>query len=328
MFRMNGTPRAHGCAGAVSLRFARCSAHGCAGAGPLGFARRLTHALALVFFTTGLVFAKAPDSAIPSARYMANEGLMVVQGETKVVFDPLFRNSYGQYQLLPKEMEDALFAGEPPFDGIDAVFVSHYHGDHFSPVDMLRLLVEQPGIRLYAPAQAVTVLRSIAGKQDEKVLDRVNTVELAYKDAPVTLEMEGLIIEAVRIPHSGWPNGRLDVENISWRVTLNETTTVLHMGDADPNDIHFERDSAYWDKRHTHMAFPPYWFFSSTQGPGILKNRIKPDHSVGIHVPVSISKTPSLRPQALRDVDLFTEPGETRDIYSVVPLIVEEVIEN
>ena len=191
----------------------------CRGAVSLSFARRLPLALALVFFATGFVFAKAPDSALPSARYMANEGLMVVQGETKVVFDPLFRNGYGQYQLLPKEMEDALFAGEPPFDGIDAVFVSHYHGDHFSPVDMLRLLVEQPDIRLYAPAQAVTVLRSIAGEQDEKVLDRVKAVELAYKDAPVTLEMEGLIIEAVRIPHSGWPTGRLDVENISWRVT-------------------------------------------------------------------------------------------------------------
>lgn len=259
---------------------------------------------------------------------MANEGLMVVQGETKVVFDPLFRNGFGQYQRLPKEMEDGLFAGEPPFDGIDAVFVSHYHADHFSPVDMLRLLVEQPGIQLYAPAQAVTVLRSIAGKQDEKVLERVSAVDLAYKDAPVTLEMEGLIIEAVRIPHSGWPTGRLDVENISWRVTLNETTTVLHMGDADPNDIHFERDSAYWDKRHTHMAFPPYWFFSSTQGTGILNNRIKPDHSVGIHVPKSISKTPSLRPEALRHVDLFTEPGETRDIHSVKPLVVEEVTGN
>ena len=191
----------------------------------------------------------------------------------------------------------------------------------FTPITNL---AEQPRIHLYAPAQAVTVLRSVAGKQDEKVLDRVTAVELAYKDAPVTMEMDGLIIEAVRIPHSGWPEGRLDVENISWRVTLNETTTVVHMGDADPNDVHFERDSAYWDRRHTHMAFPPYWFFSSTEGPAILEDRIKPDHSVGIHVPVSIPKAPSLRPRALRGVDLFTEPGEKRDIPVSVPLVIEE----
>ena len=84
----------------------------------------------LQLFTIGFVFAQAPDSTATnsSAQYLANEGLMVVHGETKVVFDPLFRNSYGQYQLLPKPMEEALYAGAPPFDGIDAVFVSHTPG--------------------------------------------------------------------------------------------------------------------------------------------------------------------------------------------------------
>ena len=269
-----------------------------------------------LLFSAGIAFAQIPgsDTTTSTAQYLANEGLMVVHGETKVVFDPLFRNSYGQYQLLPKPMEEALFAGTPPFDGIDAVFISHYHGDHFSPEDILRLLKGQLGIRLYAPLQAVTGLRSVAGEQDGPVLDRVTAVDLAYKDAPIALEMEGLVIEAVRIPHSGWPTGRLDVENISWRVTLNETTTVLHMGDADPNDVHFERDAAYWDKGHTHMAFPPYWFFMSPGGRGILKTRVKADHNVGVHVPVSVPADSARRPVELRGYDLFTEPGESREI--------------
>ena len=290
---------------------------------------RLPSLLALLLITSGIAIADGSDFGTNTsiAHYMANEGLMVVNGDTKVVFDPLFRNGYGQYQLLPKEMEEALFAGAPPFDGIDAVFVSHYHGDHFSPEDVLRLLKVQPGIQLYAPGQAVSGLRSVAGVQDERVFERVTAVDLAYKDAPVTLEMDGLLIEAVRIPHSGWPTGRVDVENISWRVTLNETTTVLHMGDADPNDVHFARDAAYWDKRHTHMAFPPYWFFGNNQGPGIIENRIKPDHSVGVHVPVSIPKDPALRPAELRAYDLFTNPGETRDISVGVALPMQEIIE-
>ena len=276
--------------------------------------KRLPHALILVLITTGIAFAKAPGSATPSAHYMANEGLMVVQGETKVVFDPLFRDGFGQYQILPKDMEDALFAGMPPYDGIDAVFISHYHGDHFSPTDMLRLLRNQPGIHLYAPTQAVAGLHDVASVEDERVFERVTAVDLAYKDKPVMLETEDLRIGAVRIPHSGWPTSRLEVENISWRVTLDETTTVLHMGDADPNDVHFERDAAYWENDHIHMAFPPYWFFSSNFGPGVLENRIKADQSVGIHVPVSISKTRSLRPPELRAYDLFTQPGEKREI--------------
>ena len=278
--------------------------------------KRLFTPLALLFFTTGIAHAQLPDSTTTaaSAQYLANEGLMVVHGETKVLFDPLFRNGYGHYQLLPRPMEEALFAGAPPFDGIDAVFISHHHGDHFSPADILRLLKDQPGIQLYAPSQAVMGLHQVAGVQDQKVFDRVTAIDLAYKDLPVTLEMEGLLIEAVRIPHSGWPTSRLDIENISWRVTLNETTTVLHMGDADPNDMHFERDAAYWDKTHLHMAFPPYWFFGSAGGREILENRLKPDHSVGVHVPVSIPADPALRPVKLRGYDLFTRPGESRVI--------------
>ena len=268
----------------------------------------------LLFLLFTAVVQAQPARSNAVASYLANEGLMVAQGQIKVVFDPLFLNSYGQYQLLPKPMKEALFAGEPPFDGIDAVFISHHHGDHFSPADILRLLKQQQRIRLYAPAQAVTAMRELASTDDGSVFDRVTAVELAYKDAPVTLNMEGLVIEAVRIPHSGWPTSRLDVENISWRVTLNGSTTVLHMGDADPNDVHFERDAAYWDKRHSHLAFPPYWFFSSTYGPDILQNRIKPGHAVGVHVPVSIAKTPSLRPVELRHHDLFTQPGEEREI--------------
>jgi L-ascorbate metabolism protein UlaG (beta-lactamase superfamily) len=274
--------------------------------------RSLLCVLLLIFSGVGSL-TQAHDS---SAHYMANEGLMVVHGDTKIVFDPLFRESYGQYLLPPEAMEQALYGGMPPYDGIDAVFISHHHGDHFSPADILHLLKAQPGIRLYAPNQAVVALREVAGANDGAVFERVTAVNLAYKDAPVTLEMEGLLIEAVRIPHSGWPTGRVDIENISWRVTLNEDITVLHMGDADPNDVHFARDAGFWAKNQPHMAFPPYWFFSSASGLEILQQRIQPARSVGVHVPVTIPADPLLRPAELRGHDLFTVPAETRTIPS------------
>ncbi len=265
---------------------------------------------------SSLAFAQTPaaEANHPHARYLANEGLMVVHGDTKVLFDPLFRKSFGQYQLLPEPMQQALYAGKPPYDGIDAVFISHYHGDHFSPADILHLLKAQPGIVLYAPTQAVVALHDVAAKDDADVFDRVIAVDLVYKQTPVTLEMEGLLIEAVRIPHSGWPGSRREIENIAWRVTLDDTTTVLHMGDADPNEVHFADDAAFWDKNHPDMAFPPYWFFTSRMGNGILKKYIQPTRSIGVHVPRSVGHNPANRPAALRGYDLFTRPGESRRI--------------
>jgi len=264
--------------------------------------------------TTLLLTHQTAVAQEASAYYMANEGMLVTQGDTKILFDPLFRDGYGQYLLLPEEMEAALFAGSAPFDGVDAIFVSHYHGDHFSPEDILRLLQTQTEIHLYAPMQAVIMLRTEASDGNDAVFDRVHPVTLAYQDPPVSMEMAGLFIEAVRIPHSGWPTGRLDVENIAWRVTLNEQTTVLHLGDADPNDQHFARDAAYWDRTPTHAAFPPYWFLDSNYGQEILRDRIKARRSIGIHVPTTIPADPLQRPFSLRNQDLFVNPGETRAI--------------
>ena len=250
------------------------------------------------------------------AHYMANEALMVVHGNTKVMFDPIYKNSYSNYMLLPQEMEDALFAGDPPYDGLDAIFISHYHGDHFTPEDVLRFMNARPDVDMYAPSQAVVALRTIATAADQNIFDRVKSVDLEYKDAPISLVVENLEIEALRIPHSGWPTGRLDVANIVWRVTLDEATTVIHLGDADANDIHFSTDPEFWSSKQPDIAFPPYWFYSSNDGLNILSSKIGAQQSVGIHVPTAMSNDASLRPAELRDVDLFTVPGETRAISS------------
>ena len=43
-------------------------------------------------------------------------------------------------------------------------------------------------------------------------------------------------------------------------------------------------------------------------------------------MPVSVSRNPALRPAELRGFDLFTEPGERRDIPLMVPAGVEGVV--
>jgi L-ascorbate metabolism protein UlaG (beta-lactamase superfamily) len=246
------------------------------------------------------------------AHYLANEGVLIVSGETRIVFDPLFRNGFDTYRLLPPELERALFAGEPPFTGLDAVFISHYHEDHFSPADILRLLRERPEIHLYAPARAVSEIRKLAPDAND-VFSRVTEIRLAYKDAPFTIESGGLVVEAVRIPHAGWPDRQVDTENLVYRVTLDESTTVAHLGDADTSFVHFENDAAYWGRRGLDMAFPPYWYFASDDGRRVLDERLKPAHSVGIHVPVEMT-SPEKRPPELAHRDLFVTPGEIRDI--------------
>lgn len=239
---------------------------------------------------------------------------MIERGETKVVFDPLLRNDFDTYDSLPAEIETALLEGIPPWDGIDAVFISHHHEDHFDPSMLLTLLIAQSQIELFAPEQAAAAIRELVTDRNEPALDRIHGLSLANGEAAADVELGSLLVEAVRIPHAGWPDRHSHVENLVFRVTLDSATTVMHFGDAEPGDEHFATEAEHWRERHTHLAMPPYWFFLSSQGRRILEERIGADHEVGMHVPTRISDDSAERPEALQDVDLFSKPGEVRRI--------------
>ena len=248
------------------------------------------------------------------ATYLANAGVMIERGTIKIAFDPLFHNDFDIYDHVAAETESALIAGTAPWDSIDAVFISHYHEDHFDPALILKLLNAQITIELFAPEQAADAIRALVDDPDDAVLKRVHGLALENGEGPIDIKLGALLIEAVRIPHEGWPDYHENVENIVFRVTLGNQTTVLHFGDADPNDEHFVQHAEHWRERHTHFAMPPYWFFFSGEGRGILEDRIDASHTIGVHVPTKVPDDPESRPGELQGFDLFTRPGEMRKI--------------
>jgi L-ascorbate metabolism protein UlaG (beta-lactamase superfamily) len=244
-----------------------------------------------------------------SITYVANEAVLITNGDKKVLFDPFFHQAFGIYQLVPQDTKQAIFNGVPPFDNITAIIISHAHNDHFDADEVLKYLQQYPNTKLIAPQQAVTEL--IALSAAKQILPQVTSVKLAFNQAPKTLEVAGLLIDAVRIPHAGWP-GRADIENLVFRVTLkNQDTsvTVMHMGDADPDDNHYLQYKDHWQKTVTDKALPPYWFYFSAEGMAILRDILNVKKSIGIHVPIKI-------PSQLKSSgqDYFSKPGEIRKV--------------
>ncbi|MFT5574297.1 MAG: L-ascorbate metabolism protein UlaG (beta-lactamase superfamily) [Cryomorphaceae bacterium] len=243
--------------------------------------------------------ARSSIESTSSVIYLGNEGLLVQHGDTKVLFDPFFHNAFNTYQLVPDNIRKALFSGEPPYDNISAIFVSHAHGDHFSADDVADFLQKNPNTSVIAPRQAIDKL-----DLPKQAKANIVAVDLAYQDAPVYQKIGKLEFDAVRIPHAGWPQ-RAEVENIIFRVRLEGELTVVHMGDADPDDAHFKPLIEHWEKKSIDAAFPPYWFFVSRSGPMILKDRVKAKINIGIHVPI---KVPFDLFQS--GEQYFTEPGK------------------
>ncbi len=234
--------------------------------------------------------------------YLGNAALMVESGDNKVLFDPFFHSHFNIYQLVPEEIENAIKQGVSPYNEITAIVISHAHGDHFAAQDVADYLHKFPHVKLYAPQQAVEELITL--RMENSVQERIHGFDLALGDQPKQVIHDGLLIEAARIPHAGWP-GRADVENLVFRVTIADKLTVMHLGDADPNNKHYVPFFSHWHKRKTHTAFPPYWFFLSSQGNAILENTLNAEKHIGVHVPVKI-------PQTLIDSkkSFFSQPGE------------------
>ena len=245
------------------------------------------------------------------AKYLANAGVLITHGDTKIVFDPLFDNGFNTYELVPKDIEKALFDGAPPFDGLDAVFVSHNHGDHFSPERMVQLLSAHPDLQFFGPPQAIDAMPVDAA--DGAMADRLHVIDLTVGDQ-YTMSIEGIEVNAVRLPHSGWPNRHADIQNIAFKVSLNDAATVLHMGDAHTDPKVFDRQAEYWAERQLDLAMPPYWYFMSGGGKKILEDHIQAGETIGVHVPANIPDSPAQYPDELQGRMLFSIPGEEKRI--------------
>jgi L-ascorbate metabolism protein UlaG (beta-lactamase superfamily) len=268
--------------------------------------------LVLLFMCIAMQGRAHQDAA--SVTYLGNEAILVTGQAGKVLFDPFFHTNFGIYQLVPDEIKLAVMQGTAPYDDINAIVISHAHGDHFAAEEVLSYLQTFPQTKLIAPKQAVDkVLALLKGEQGAKQIEgQMHSVDLVLGDEPVMVQTAMMSFEAVRIPHSGWP-GRAEIQNMVFRVTLGKSAegalTVMHMGDADADDGHYLPHKQHWQKRLTDMAFPPYWFYASAEGNDILNEIINAKQSVGLHVPLVVPN--SLKHSAH---DYFSKPGELRDI--------------
>jgi len=262
-----------------------------------------------VIFMLALSGEAFAHDAKSKAHYIANEAVLIRHGDTKIMFDPLPLSGFGVYPETPEAHIAQMMAGEGNYAGIDAVFISHAHSDHFSAAKMITYLTNNPDVTLIAPQQALEMMIEDEN-WDADLQARMTIVDMEAGDAPEFIKVGDITATAVRIPHAGWPAPkRASIQNMVYRVTLSDGATVIHMGDADPRRQHFIAHKDHWEETRTDTAFPPYWFLTSSAGRYILSDEMNVEKSIGIHVPLEI-------PQDLKESgqDYFSVSGETREI--------------
>ena len=244
-----------------------------------------------------------------SAEFIAHAAVMVESGPTKILFDPIFDKDYGSFQLVAQETQQLMMSGQAPFDGVDAVFVSHAHGDHFAAGLMIDYLIANPEVKLFVPEQALTRLQEDT-RWDAALEARTQSDEIALNaslEGAFDLGGERVDVTRLRLPHAGGER-QAKIENLVYRVSLSPEATVMHLGDADPDKDALSVQAPLFNKTLSDMAFVPFWFIGEAVDPA-YNSLLNTEHVIGVHVPKNV-------PDSLVNsgADYFSVPGERREI--------------
>lgn len=248
-----------------------------------------------------------PDSEL-NLLFVANEGVLVSTQSNKVLIDALFTRPNPAYAAPPVDMLDQMETGQPPFDGVDVVLVTHNHPDHFEAASAGRFLTQNPRAVLVVPADAAGTLRDSLPQWDS-ISDRVISIGLDPGES-VEQAIGGVTVTAYRTLHSGQ---RDTPQNLMYLIEM-EGRTVFHEGDSDGHPDTFSLFDL--SDKQIDLALVHFWFPTNLEAERTLREILRADHVGLFHFPLSLMESaPETLAQVMPDyTDMFllTNPGERK----------------
>lgn len=236
----------------------------------------------MVVLLTVLASAGVPPQAQAPQRhqgvtvtFLANEGVLLTAGDRKVLIDALFEKYKTGFALPPDSTRAALAAARAPFNDVDAVLFTHYHGDHFHPAPLAAHMRANPRATLLTSRQVIDSLSGRLSARDP-ITRRFRARSLA-RGAKHREVINGISIDLLGLPHGGRP----DVQHLGFIVELGGRR-VLHLGDADFNARTFA--DLRLDTMRIDVALVPDWALLDGPSRQIVQRWIRPRQIVAIHV--------------------------------------------
>ncbi len=205
--------------------------------------------------------------------------LVSVDGRHFLIDAPI-RDGIAPYPTSPPEERVRLEAARPPYDGVDAILITHWHEDHFSAegiaahlsANQRAIVISSPEvidrIRAVAPRLPASRFRPSLPAPGQSAIDRVG-------DVPVRV---------LRIRHN--PTRRLPEQHVGF--LIGETRAVLHVGDADPVAGNF---AVLATTPRVDLALLPYWYVLTENSRQMVTTAIAPRRIVAMHLPVAETDT-------------------------------------
>jgi L-ascorbate metabolism protein UlaG (beta-lactamase superfamily) len=221
--------------------------------------------------------AEALDSLGPpiELRYVANAGVLVTKDGTSVLIDAPIRGGIPPYATSDEAEREKLERALPPYDRVEAILITHWHEDHFSPEAVAEHLRHNPrAVVISSPEIIERVRRSVSS---DVAPERFRPV-LPEPGAAERVMVGQLPVTVLRLRHN--PTRRLPEQHIGF--LLGDQDVVLHSGDADPSADNF---SVLRTLPAVDLALVPFWYVLTEANRAFVRETIAPGRIGALHLP-------------------------------------------
>ncbi len=244
--------------------------------------------------------ADALDSAdAPELRYVANAGVLVTVDGRRFLIDAPIRQGIAPYPTSPAEEQHRLEGARPPYADVDAILITHWHEDHFSPEAAAAHLMHNPRALFVSSPEVVERLRAAAPDLPAARLRAVlpapgHSEDVRIGDVPVRV---------LRVRHNA--SRRLPEQHVGF--LIGDRTAVLHVGDADPTAQNFALLRAL---PKVDLALLPFWYVQDVTNRRFVADSIAPRRIFGMHLqPGDAARVAAALREAKVPAGLPPDPG-------------------
>jgi L-ascorbate metabolism protein UlaG (beta-lactamase superfamily) len=213
--------------------------------------------------------------------FLGGCGYFISGGGKNILVDALYKHPHPKFPDVrtPEDAYKKMLKGEPPFQRIDLILVSHYHPDHFTTDRGFPVLMEHPESRMIANQYTLSLAKEDDPENYERVKNQIIQIDLEWGEIK-DISLDGCPIKAYLVKHT--TGDHLDREYIVTQFLLElEGLKILHMGDmyTPPNMEYFKKFGL--EKEHIDLVFHAGGISDTVK---ILMNEyIKPKFFVVMH---------------------------------------------
>lgn len=235
---------------------------------------------------------------------LANEGVILDDGATRIMIDGLVVEPYALYGGLPDEMARQFRHAEGLFSGVDLALASHRHHDHNQPEFACIFMRRSASTRLVTSIQVLDLMRERC-RQFVTTTSRVRVIEPGYEQ-PLVIREGSAHVSVFLLSHGTGKYARL--QNFGHLVDF-DGIRILHIGDAAMAPEDFEKAMLHLDKLD--VALIPFWFFQPGPGMAVVERFMDATHKFAVHIPpAEMEEVHAYLAENFPEVRVLAQPGD------------------